>query len=112
MLGQSKVLPLLHSVRAKLLIVLAVLSLPLLVVSLIQLNNYRIDLNEQTSATAGLKATAAAGSLFSWLENHQPSMKTGSEWAPPDIESLYSRLRRDTASDAETPIVVFDAQGR
>jgi uncharacterized protein involved in outer membrane biogenesis len=64
MSGQSSILPLLHSVRAKLLIVLAVLSLPLLVISLIQLNNYRVDLNEQTSATANLKATAAAGSLL------------------------------------------------
>jgi PAS domain S-box-containing protein len=109
---QSRALPLLHSVRAKLLIVLAVLSLPLLVVSLIQLNNYRTDLNEQASATASLKATAAASSLFSWLENHQSISKHESDSASADIEALYSRLRRDTASDAETPIVVFDAQGR
>src|SRR3954463_12322527 len=108
--GQSSVLPLLHSVRAKLLIVLAVLSLPLLVVSLIQLSNYRVDLNEQISATASLKATAAAGALFSWLETHQSSTKAGGESAPADIESLYARLRRDTASDSETPIAVFDAQ--
>src|SRR4051794_24396353 len=97
--GQNRALPLLYSVRAKLLIVLAVLSLPLLVVSLIQLNNYRIDLNEQASATASLKATSAAGSLFSWLENHPSTVKKGSESAPAEIESLYTRLRRDAASD-------------
>src|SRR5436305_1809149 len=110
--GQSRALPLLHSVRAKLLIVLAVLSTPLLVVSLIQLNNYRLDLNEQVSATASLKATAAGGSLFSWLESHPSAAKKGSELSSTDIETLYSRLRRDTASDAETSIIVFDSQGR
>src|SRR6059058_534173 len=99
--GQSRALPLLHSVRAKLLIVLAVLSLPLLVVSLIQLNNYRVDLNEQARATASLKATAAAGSLFSWLENHQAIVKQGNQLSAADAEALYSRLRRDSASDAE-----------
>jgi len=46
MMRRQGKLSLLKSVRAKLLIVLAVLSLPLLVVSLIQLNNYRTDLNE------------------------------------------------------------------
>ncbi len=111
MSGQSSVLSLLHSVRAKLLIVLAVLSLPLLVVSLIQLNNYRVDLNEQASATASLKTTAAAGSLFSWLENHPTVSKQAGTLSSTDIETLYSRLRRDTASDSDTPIVVFDAQG-
>jgi len=112
MSGQSSILPLLHSVRAKLLIVLAVLSLPLLVISLIQLNNYRVDLNEQASATANLKATAAAGSLFSWLENHPTILKQGEALSSAEIETLYSRLRRDTASENDTPIVVFDAQGR
>lgn len=111
MTRQSGVLPFLQSVRAKLLIVLAVLSLPLLVVSLVQLNNYRIDLNEQASATASLKATAAAGSFFSWLESHPSAEKQGSGLSSADAEALYARLRRDTSSNLETAIAIFDSQG-
>src|ERR1043165_8105797 len=111
MRGPGRQLPLLRSVRAKLLIVLAVLSLPLLVVSLIQLNNYRVDLNEQASATANLKATAAAGSLLSWLESHPTVVKQRNALSSADIEALYARLRRDTDSDNDNPIVVFDSQG-
>jgi PAS domain S-box-containing protein len=105
-------LPLLRSVRAKLLLVLAVLSLPLLVVSLIQLNNYRRDLDEQASAIVRIEATAAAGSLFSWLEDHQSYVAQASFVPPAEADALYSRLQRDTASDEHTAIAVFDAQGR
>lgn len=105
-------MPLLRSVRAKLLIVLAVLSLPLLVVSLIQLNNYRTELNGQAAATARIETTAAAGALFSWLEDH-PAYAAQSNIIPSaEAQALYARLRRDTASDAETMIVVFDAKGQ
>lgn len=105
-------MPFLHSVRAKLLIVLAVLSLPLLVVSLIQLNNYRLDLNEQAAATARIETTAAAGVLLSWLEDHQSYADKPGEISPAEVSALYSRLRRDTASDADTVIAVFDAHGQ
>jgi PAS domain S-box-containing protein len=103
---------LLRSVRAKLLLVLAVLSLPLLVVSLIQLNNYRTDLDAQAANTARIEATAAAGSLFSWLEDH-PSYAARADAIPTtEAEALYARLHRDVASDTDTSIVVFDAEGR
>jgi PAS domain S-box-containing protein len=105
-------LPLLRSVRAKLLVVLAVLSLPLLVVSLIQFNNYRRDSDEQASTIARIETTAAAGSLFSWLED-RPSYVAGAKTIPAtEAQALYARLHRDTASDAETTIAVFDAQGQ
>jgi PAS domain S-box-containing protein len=105
-------LPILRSVRAKLLLMLAVLSLPLLVVSLIQFNNYRRDFDEQASVIAGIETTAAAGSLFSWLEDH-PAYATRAETIPTaEAQALYARLHRDTASDAETTIAVFDAQGQ
>lgn len=105
-------LPLLRSVRAKLLLVLAVLSLPLLVVSLIQFNNYRRDLDEQASTIARIETTAAAGSLFSWLEDH-PSYVARADTIPTaEAQALYERLHRDTASDAETKIAIFDAQGQ
>jgi PAS domain S-box-containing protein len=92
--------------------VLAVLSLPLLVVSLIQFNNYRRDLDEQAASIARIETTAAAGSLFSWLEDH-PAYATRAETIPAaEAQALYARLHRDTASDAETKIAVFDAQGQ
>ena len=108
---ESRTLPLLHSVRAKFLIVLAVLSLPLLIVSLIQLNNYRSDLNEQAAQAARIETTAAAGALLSWLDNHSSYARQASELSSAEIDALYSQLRRSAASDSETLIAVFDAQG-
>ena len=105
-------LPLLRSVRAKLLLVLAVLSLPLLVVSLIQFNNYRRDLDGQAATIARIETTAAAGSLFSWLEDHPSYVARADAIPPAEAQALYARLHRDTALDAETVIVVFDAQGK
>jgi PAS domain S-box-containing protein len=112
MMRLSRTLPFLCSVRAKLLIVLAVLSLPLLVVSLIQLNNYRIGLNEQAAAIARIETTAAAGVLASWLENHQSFVEQAGTVPPAEAQALYARLRRDTASDADTIIIIFDAHGQ
>jgi PAS domain S-box-containing protein len=112
MMRPGRQLPLLRSVRAKLLLVLAVLSLPLLVVSLIQLNNYRTDLDEQAATTARIETTAAAGSLFSWLEDHPSYAAEAGAITPAEAEALYARLHRDTASDTQTAIVVFDARGR
>lgn len=113
MMRSDSTLPLLRSVRAKLLLVLAVLSLPLLVVSLIQFNNYRRDLDGQAATIARIETTAAAGSLFSWLEDH-PSYAARAETIPTaEAQALYARLHRDTAaSEAETTIAVFDAQGQ
>ncbi|HWT01621.1 MAG TPA: ATP-binding protein [Pyrinomonadaceae bacterium] len=105
-------LPMLKSVRAKLLLLLAVLSLPLLVVSLIQLRNYRRDLDEQAAATARIETNAAAGALFSWLEDHQPYVKRSRDIPPHEARALYSRLERDAGGHAGTAIAVFDAEGR
>ncbi len=105
-------LPMLKSVRAKLLLLLAVLSLPLLVVSLIQLRNYRRDLDEQAAATARIETNAAAGSLFSWLEDRPPQVKRSADVPAEDAQALYSRLERDAGGHAGTAIVVFDAEGQ
>ena len=72
MMRRQGKLSLLKSVRAKLLIVLAVLSLPLLVVSLIQLNNYRTDLNEQAAANGRSKCIPSASSTTRALEVPSP----------------------------------------
>ncbi|HEY0544449.1 MAG TPA: ATP-binding protein [Pyrinomonadaceae bacterium] len=101
-----------RSVRAKLLLMLAALSLPLLVISLIQLNNYRTNLNEQASAIARIETAAAAGALRSWLER-EPALASGSNaLTPQETAELYERLRAHAAPGAGTVITVFDAQGR
>jgi PAS domain S-box-containing protein len=103
---------LLRSVRAKLLLMLALLSLPLLVISLLQLNSYRHDLNEQAAAIARIESLAAAGTLTSWLENHPAYATHGDIVAPAEALSLTARLRQHAAPDTETAIAVFDPQGR
>ncbi len=104
--------PFLRSVRAKLLLMLALLSLPLLVISLLQLNSYRRDLNEQAAAVARIESLAAAGTLTSWLENHPAYATRGDMIAPAEALTLTARLRQHAAADNETAIAVFDPQGR
>lgn len=111
-MSSSDKLPFVRGVRAKLLILLAVLSLPLLVVSLIQLNNYRADLNAQATSTARIQTTSAAGSLSTWLEDHQVHAEQALAVPPAEAQKLYARLRRDTGADLETMIVVFDRRGQ
>ena len=55
-------------VRTRLLLMLAILSLPLLLVGLYQLYTYRKSLNDQSAAIARVEAAAAAGALESWIE--------------------------------------------
>lgn len=112
MTRQSRTTPFLRSVRAKLLLILALLSLPLLVISLLQLNSYRRDLNEQAAAIARIESAAAAGTLSSWLESRPSYVARGDAVPPAEALSLMSRLRQHAAVDTETTIAVFDAQGR
>ena len=66
----GRAIPFFRSVRAKLLVMLALLSLPLLIISLIQLNNYRHNLDDQAATIARIETSAAAGALTNWLEDH------------------------------------------
>lgn len=101
-----------RSVRAKLLLMLAALSLPLLVISLIQLNNYRANLNEQAATIARIETAAASGALNSWLEN-RPALASGSRpFSPEDSKDLDQRFHQHASPGAGTVIAVFDAQGR
>lgn len=108
----GRVTPFLRSVRAKLLLMLALLSLPLLVISLLQLNSYRQDLNEQAAAIARIESAAATGTLTSWLETHPSYITRSDAVGPAEALSLTARLRQHAAVDAETAIAVFDQQGR
>ncbi|MBD0325195.1 MAG: PAS domain-containing protein [Pyrinomonadaceae bacterium] len=112
MMKHGRAIPFLRSVRAKLLLMLALLSLPLLVISLLQLNNYRRDLNEQAAAVARIESLAAAGTLTSWLEDHPAHATRGDMIAPTEALALTARLRQHAAADNETAIAVFDPQGR
>jgi PAS domain S-box-containing protein len=113
MKGSSRVTPFFRSVRAKLLVMLALLSLPLLVLSLLQLNNYRRSLDDQAATIARIETAAAAGALINWLEDHLSFVTSGNGGARPPDEAvnLYHRLRQATSPGAGTIIVVMDAEG-
>lgn len=100
-----------RSVRAKLLLMLAALSLPLLVISLIQLNNYRSNLNEQAETIARIETAAASGALASWLERN-PALTSGSSLSLEGTTELSKRLEQHVAPGADTVIAVFDVDGR
>jgi PAS domain S-box-containing protein len=101
-----------RSVRAKLLLMLAALSLPLLVISLIQLNNYRTNLNEQAAAIARVETAAATGALDSWFERAPATASDSAALTTQELAELNRRLRQQAAPGAGTVIAVFDAQGR
>ncbi|MGB7921931.1 MAG: ATP-binding protein [Pyrinomonadaceae bacterium] len=111
-MGSSRAIPFFRSVRAKLLVMLAVLSLPLLILSLFQLNNYRHNLDDQAATIARIETAAAAGALTNWLEDNL-AFVTPTDAARPSGEAanLYQRLHQQTSPGAGTVIVVFDAEG-
>jgi len=99
-------------VRTKLLVMLVVLSLPLLIISLLQLHSYQKSLNEQAAAIARIETSAAVSALESWVEAH-PAQTSSHDPLPPGLAGeLYARLKRRTTPGAQTALVVFDAQGR
>ena len=91
---------------------LAVLSLPLLIVSLIQLHDYRKNTVEQASTIARLKSVAAEGALESWLETHPAALRQDASLEPARAAELYARLRQHASSDGDSAFVVFDARGQ
>lgn len=91
---------------------LAVLSLPLLIVSLLQLHGYRKSVAEQALTVARLKAVAAEGALDAWLETHPTAARQGAPLTTEQAAELYARLRQRTSSDSTAAFFVTDAQGR
>ncbi|HEY0003233.1 MAG TPA: ATP-binding protein [Pyrinomonadaceae bacterium] len=109
---KRRAIPFLRSVRAKLLLMLAVLSLPLLLISLYQLNNYRRSLNNQAATIAHIQSSAAAGALTAWLEDHTSYLTGAPSVSSTDTLDLHKRLLQSMSPDAGTGIFIFDAQGR
>jgi PAS domain S-box-containing protein len=99
-------------VRTKLLVMLAVLSLPLLIISLFQLDSYQKTLIEQAGTIARIKAVAAEGALESWLETHPAAIAQGASLPPRSAAELYARLRQHASPETEAAIIVYDAAGR
>jgi PAS domain S-box-containing protein len=99
-------------VRSRLLLMLAVLSLPLLIVGLYQLYTYRKSLNEQSAAIARVEAEAAAGALESWIESHPQSAADPHSLSQSEARELYGRLTRRARPGAQAAVAVYDAEGR
>jgi PAS domain S-box-containing protein len=113
MTARGRVTPLLRSIRTKLLIMLAVLSLPLLVLSLYQLNNYRRSLNDQAATIAHIETNAAAGALKSWLESRAASVSSATVTLSDDeVRNLYGYLQRNASAEPGDLIAVYDPAGR
>jgi PAS domain S-box-containing protein len=91
---------------------LALLSLPLLLVGLYQLHSYRTSLSEQAAAIARVEAEAEAGALESWLEAHPKQASDPQRLSQSDTGDLYARLSRRATPGAQLAIAVFDPQGR
>jgi signal transduction histidine kinase/HAMP domain-containing protein len=91
---------------------LIVLSLPMLIVSLFQLESYQQNLNEQAATIARIKAIAAGSALDTWLENRPAAVAQGASLAPREASELYARLRRHASPDADAAVLVFDAKGQ
>src|ERR1041384_2451387 len=98
-------------IRTKLLALLALLSLPLLIVSLLQLNSYRESLLEQSTALVRIETNAAEGALDSWLEAHPQATRAGAALAPTAAADLYTKLRQQATPGADAALVVRDAHG-
>jgi signal transduction histidine kinase len=99
-------------VRTKLLTMLIVLSLPMFIISLFQLERYQQNLNEQAATIARIKAIAAGGALDAWLENRPTAIAEGASLAPREATELYARLRQHASPNADASLLVFDAKGQ
>ena len=100
-------------VRTKLLVMLAVLSLPLLIISLVQLRSYRRNLNEQAAAMARVESAAAAGAVEHFVETHPEVSGADAVPLPPsEAENLHARLKRQAVQGTGSAVTVFDARQR
>ena len=91
---------------------LAVLSLPLLIVGLYQLYSYRRSLSDQSAAIARTEAEAAAGALESWIESHPAQAANPRALTPTESRELFGRLTRRAQPGSQAAVAVYDTQGR
>ncbi len=99
-------------VRTRLLLMLAVLSLPLLIVGLYQLYSYRKSLSDQSAAVARTEAEAAAGALESWIESNPAQAANPHALTQGESRELFGRLTRRARPGTQAAVAVYDAEGR
>ena len=104
-------IPLIRSIRGKLLVMLVVLSLPFLIISLLQLGSYRESLDDQVRTLAQVGTTAGAGALSAWLESHPVNVTSSGEISTAEAYDLYHRLDQHTYSIQGAVTAVLDANG-
>ncbi len=102
----------LRGVRGKLLLILAVLSLPLLIISLVQLSNYRASLDQQARTITSIELSAATGTLNSFLEDHPQQARGVTPLSPGEIDELRQRLKLHAAPATGTAIAIYDSKGQ
>ncbi|MBC7929105.1 MAG: HAMP domain-containing protein, partial [Rubrivivax sp.] len=98
-------------VRARLLLILGVLSLPVLIVSLLQLHSYQRSIAEQAAAIARIEAEAAATTIESWATERRVGAANAQAITKTDADELYARLARLATAGGQMSITVFDALG-
>ncbi|MCA1618078.1 MAG: PAS domain-containing protein [Acidobacteria bacterium] len=99
-------------VRTRLLLMLAVLSLPLLIVGLYQLYSYRKSLSDQSAAIARTEAEAAAGALESWIESHPAQAADPHALTQAEARELFGRLTRRARPGTQAAVAVYNPEGR
>jgi PAS domain S-box-containing protein len=97
-------------VRTKLLVMLAVLSLPLLIISLVQLHSHQKSLNDQSASVARIESAAALGALETFLES-RPGL-SASAVVPAEAAEIYTSIRRRLPQGDGAAFTVFDPEGR
>ncbi|HVF49243.1 MAG TPA: ATP-binding protein [Pyrinomonadaceae bacterium] len=98
-------------VRTKLLVMLALLSLPLLIISLVQFASYQRTLNEQADTITRIEMAAAAGALESWLEDNPSLARQSAPLNPASARDLYARLQKHASHGTAAAVTVIDARG-
>jgi len=101
-----------QGVRSRMLLMLTALSLPLLIISLLQFNYYRSSLNDKTATIANVEATAAAAALTSWLSEHPVYTNQLSSLSNADALDLIRRLDQRTTPVPDMTLTIFDREGR
>jgi PAS domain S-box-containing protein len=95
-----------------LLAMLAVLSLPLLIVSVFQLNNYRKSVDDQAALVVRFQTRVAADTVATWLRDRS-SQLVAPGGLPDDLKrEIYTRLQQHAMLVPGSAMVVLDEAGR
>jgi len=100
-----------RGVRSRMLLMLALLSLPLLIISLLQFYYYRNSVDERTRAIASAQASAAAATLSDWLDAHTVYASQSGGLSYDDSVDLFRRLEQHTSGGTDTALSVVDGRG-